>query len=152
MINISIQKHNFDSPQFIDLIKQITSVILKDYNKETSEINFVLCDNDFIQALNHDYRAKDSPTDVLSFSQEEGEDIDKDTGDFPHQLGDVIISLDMAKSQSTEYGVPFDEEVIRLAIHGVLHLLGFDHETSAEDEQEMMKIQDEYINKLKVES
>jgi len=63
-------------------------------------------------------------------------------------LGDIIISIDKVKSQSEEYGVSFEEEFSRLLVHGILHLLGYDHETSEEDEKVMMSIQDKLVDEV----
>ena len=78
----------------------------------------MLCDDDFIQALNATHRNKDKPTDVLSFPQ----------GD-PLVLGDIVISLDTANRQAEAVGWSLRNEVILLAIHGTLHLIGYDDET-----------------------
>lgn len=73
--------------------------------------------------LNHNYRGLNSPTDVLSFSMQEGEH-----GDInPHLLGDVVISIETAQRQAQEQGHSLNQEVALLLIHGLLHLAGFDH-------------------------
>jgi len=82
------------------------------------EISLVLCDDAFIQDLNRDHRGKDKPTDVLSFPQ----------GDAV-VLGDIVISLDTAAKQARSAGWSHLDEVVLLAVHGVLHLLGYDDET-----------------------
>ncbi|MFT5683675.1 MAG: putative rRNA maturation factor [Myxococcota bacterium] len=88
-----------------------------------AELSIVLCDDAFIQPLNRDFRGKDAPTDVLSFSQREGEDAD------PNDpiLGDVIISVETAQRQATGRGYGVDKELRVLLVHGLLHLLGHDH-------------------------
>ena len=95
------------------------------------ELSVVLCDDAFIHPLNRDYRGKDRPTDVLSFSQREGE------GAYSEDpmLGDVIISLERAQVQAKEHGVSLQAEVSLLLVHGILHLLGFDHEEDSEAEE-----------------
>ncbi len=103
-----------------------------------AEVSVTLCDNAYIQSINREYRGKDSPTDVLSFPQfERGEPIyaEEDGMDVP--LGDIVISLERARSQAEELGNTFYREVAFLAIHSTLHLLGYDHELSPEDEQDM---------------
>jgi probable rRNA maturation factor len=85
-----------------------------------ADLSIVLCDDAEIHALNRDWRGKDGPTDVLSFSQVEGEG--------PRGvLGDVVISADTAARQALAGGWSLDEEVVRLLVHGVCHLLGHDH-------------------------
>jgi probable rRNA maturation factor len=94
-----------------------------------AELSIVLTNDDAIHALNRDYRQKDRPTDVLAFAMREGElgDIGLDL------LGDVIISVDTARRQAAKAGHDVLAEVTMLLTHGVLHLLGWDHETAAKD-------------------
>jgi len=122
-------------------IKEIIKFVLKEMEKDNSELSLVMCNNDYIHFYNKEYRNKDYPTDVLSFV--DGERIGKIT-----YLGDIIISIDKVESQSEEYGVSFEEEFSRLLVHGVLHLLGYDHETSEEDEKVMMSIQDKLVDEV----
>jgi probable rRNA maturation factor len=89
------------------------------------EVSIVLCDDEFIQELNQTYRNKNKPTDVLSFSMKEGECLSGDT----RILGDIIISVETACRQGTGIGHSPLEEVTSLMIHGLLHLLGYDHQT-----------------------
>ena len=84
------------------------------------EISLVLCDNLFIRSLNAQYRGQDKPTDVLSFAQ-----------DDPNLLGDIVISLPTAARQAEAAGWSLADEVALLAVHGLLHLLGYDDETEA---------------------
>ena len=95
------------------------------------ELSVVLCDDAFIHPLNRDYRGKDKATDVLSFAQREGEDGDLEDP----MLGDVIISVERAKIQAKEHGVSFEAEMSLLLVHGILHLLGYDHEEDSEAEE-----------------
>ncbi|HUX86690.1 MAG TPA: rRNA maturation RNase YbeY [Chloroflexota bacterium] len=101
------------------------------------EVSIVICDDAEIQTLNRTYRGMDRPTDVLSFSQIEGDD------NFPHApgevrpLGDIVISYDRVRAQAVEYGHSEKRELAYLAVHGLLHLLGFDHES--EDERLKMR-------------
>jgi len=90
--------------------------------------------DDEIRRLNRDYRRKDRPTDVLSFSLREGE-----FGDVSRSMGDVVISLETAARQAVENGFSTEEAVDRLLVHGILHLAGYDHETSARDERRMKR-------------
>ena len=103
------------------------------------ELSIVLCDDAFIHPLNRDYRGKDRPTDVLSFAQREGEDADLEDP----MLGDVIISLERAELQSQDHKVSLQAEVSLLLVHGILHLLGFDHED--DDEAEEMETKEKEI-------
>ncbi|WP_066636530.1 rRNA maturation RNase YbeY [Desulfolucanica intricata] len=90
------------------------------------EVSIALVDDRYIHELNRDYRGVDRPTDVLSFALNEGEPMET-AGDLEEMLGDVIISLETARRQAEEYGHSFNREVAFLTVHGVLHLLGYDH-------------------------
>ena len=120
--------------------------------RRMTEVSVTFTDNEKIRVLNREYREKDSPTDVLSFPlidwDSEGELPDDGSSFFPLALGDIIISLEKAHAQAIEYGQSLIREVSFLAIHSTLHLLGYDHETSPEDEKEMFGIQDIVIGML----
>lgn len=94
-----------------------------------AELSVLLCDDATIHDLNRRHRKKNKPTDVLAFALREGPDghLAGDT------LGDVVISLDTATRQARERGVRTESEVQMLLAHGLLHLLGWDHQTDAED-------------------
>ncbi len=105
--------------------------------------------NDYIHDINRKYRDIDRPTDVISFAFLDGEDrnqIYKSSG--PICLGDIYVSVDKAKEQAMEYGHDLDRELKFLFIHGLLHLLGYDH-MRPEDEKVMFKLQDEIIGERK---
>jgi probable rRNA maturation factor len=99
-----------------------------------AELSVVFVDDAAIRALNLEYRDTDAPTDVLSFAQGDGDAFARPDGAAMH-LGDVIISVDTARRQSAEYDVPLQDEVAHLLVHGVLHLLGYDHEDPSDDAQ-----------------
>lgn len=88
-------------------------------------------------ALNFKYRGKEGPTNVLSFSQTEGEH----PGAQPDLLGDVVICADRAADDAAELGYSNDEMVLYLLIHGILHLIGYDHEASPEAEAMEAKVE-----------
>jgi probable rRNA maturation factor len=92
-----------------------------------TELSVVLADDATVRTLNRDYRATDAATDVLSFAQLEGDAFARPDGAADH-LGDVIISVETARRQADEYGQTLDDEVSHLLVHGILHLLGYDHE------------------------
>ncbi|MBR1832184.1 MAG: rRNA maturation RNase YbeY [Ruminiclostridium sp.] len=107
------------------------------------EVSLTFTDNEGIREINRKYREIDRETDVLSFPMtDEGEDftVDPETGCF--MLGDIVISLEKALTQAEEYGHSFKREVAFLAVHSMLHLLGYDHERSEEEEREMFGKQD----------
>lgn len=110
---------------------------------DEAEVSLTLVDNERIHALNRDYRGVDRPTDVLSFAlQEETEE--PEIVDFEDDLlGDIIISVERARAQAEEYGHSLERELVYLAVHGTLHLLGYDHET--EEEKAEMRHQEETV-------
>ena len=113
---------------------------------KSAEISIVLTDDKRIQELNREYRKADRPTDVLAFSQLEGE-----AAAIPAErvaLGDVVISVDTAERQAAEQGHALENELDLLIIHGVLHLLGYDDETEA-DAAEMRRHESEILDELK---
>jgi len=111
------------------------------------EISLLLVDDQEIQSLNNKYRGINHPTDVLSFAMEdeiEGEDIpDFVVLEENNILGDIVISLETAQKQAEEYGHSLEREVGFLTVHGMLHLLGYDHCT--EEESAKMRAQEERI-------
>ena len=113
---------------------------------EDAELSITFVDKSEIQEINKMYRDKDKVTDVISFALEEDEpDIDMSEFDIPRVLGDVIICTDVAQEQSESYGHSFERELGFLALHGFLHLLGYDH-MNEEDEKEMFGRQDAILN------
>lgn len=118
-----------------------------DYDCSVS-VTFV--DNEGIRALNNEYRGKDSVTDVLSFPMYAFTEDDMPNTDFSVELGDIVLSLERASSQAEEFGHSYNREVAFLTVHSVLHLLGYDHETSDEDEAEMRQHQREIMEKLDI--
>lgn len=112
-----------------------------------TELEVVLTNDEEIHKLNVEYRGKDRPTDVLSFSWTEAEE--QFPGE-PELLGEIIISLDTAKRQAEEYGHSFEREMAFLAIHGLLHLVGYDHELGKEEEERMTIRQDQILNSLNI--
>lgn len=108
-----------------------------DMNNNEYEISLLITDDKTIRKYNKDYRHKDRATDVLSFPMED-----------EIMLGDIAVSFDTAKRQAEEAGINIDRETAFLFIHGLLHLLGYDHETSQKDEEEMFALQEKILKKL----
>ena len=134
---VAVQVHSTD----IDTrpIQLVAESILRVLNLTDVELSLVLCDDAFIHRLNKDYRGKDKATDVLSFAQREG---DAAFADDPI-LGDVIISIDTAQRQSLGRGHDLFHEIKILLVHGILHLLGYDHEQ--DDEAEIMEAKERQV-------
>ena len=123
----------------------IATLAYEGFSKKV-EVSVTFSDNDGIRVLNKNYRSIDKATDVLSFPL-----IDFEGGAEPPldedvvMLGDIVISLERAKEQAEEYGHSFEREVAFLTVHSMLHLLGYDHVNSEEEENEMRKRQTEIL-------
>lgn len=111
--------------------------------EDGTEVSVTFVTNSAIQEINRDYRDKDQPTDVISFAMEELGDgeIEVVIEGMPRMLGDIIISTDRTREQAEDFGHSFERELGFLAVHGFLHLLGYDHMNEA-DEQTMFGKQD----------
>jgi probable rRNA maturation factor len=133
-INDLQEKHQVDSAR----LQQIALSLLREMKcEERCELSIALVDDDEIHRLNLEYRGIDRPTDVLSFALQEAEapqvQPDSEFNEIaPFILGDVIISTETTLRQAEEYEYSFDQELRRLLIHGVLHLLGYDHRVDEE--------------------
>ena len=115
------------------------TLVFEGFDKNT-EVSVTFTDNDGIKELNKTYRNKDSATDVLSFPM--FDDLSETNMiDEVIPLGDIVISLERAYTQGHEIGHSVYHELAFLSVHSTLHLLGYDHETSKEDEKEMFDIQ-----------
>ncbi len=115
-----------------------------------TELSVTFCNNEYIHKLNKEYREKDAPTDVLSFPLYD----DGDIPEFEDQaiaLGDIVISLERAEEQAKEIGHSFEEEVAFLTIHSTLHLLGYDHERSPEEDEDMCERQRQIVKTVKID-
>jgi probable rRNA maturation factor len=115
--------------------KRIASAILELLGKDKAELSLALVGNAEMQRLNAKYRRKNYPTDVLSFPA--GKNLPIET----RLLGDVIISVEKAAEQAKERRRTLDEEMVTLLIHGVVHLLGYDHERSSKDARVMGRLE-----------
>ncbi|MBO0474980.1 endoribonuclease YbeY [Enterococcus sp. DIV0840] len=142
----NLSKENLEE---VESLLQFAADFLK--ISEDTEMSVAFMDNAGIQVINRDYRGKDVPTDVISFAlEEEGEDelpiIFEDAAEaFPRNLGDIMISTERAAEQAAEYGHSFERELGFLAVHGFLHLNGYDH-MGPDDEKEMFGLQKEILD------
>ncbi|MEC2182188.1 rRNA maturation RNase YbeY [Bacillus spizizenii] len=112
--------------------------------QDQAEVSVTIVTNEDIQQINKDYRGKDTPTDVISFAlEEEGEgEVEIVGAEMPPVLGDIIISADRTREQAEEYNHSFKRELGFLAVHGFLHLLGYDHMTKEEEKEMFTKQKD----------
>ena len=160
-INFDVSDDSFDIPQDNLYLVAVEAFNYLEIQKSTVSIYF--SDDDYVQNLNHQYRGLNEVTDVLSFSndfegQYYGDQLDLREGlieedfvipeNFQDYLGDIVISFPQACRQSIENQVDLVDELMKLVAHGILHLLGFDHENISE-ELEMNSITDTIINLVK---
>ena len=147
-----------------EITEEIKDTVLKCIEKSLeyegcdfdAEVSVTFVDNEEIREINREERNIDKATDVLSFPMlefDENGDIINSEFDFNEDyvlLGDIVISIERAKEQSIEYGHSLIREVAFLTVHSMLHLLGYDHVNSAEEEKVMFKKQDEILNLLNI--
>ncbi len=123
-----------------DFVKKVSFLVLDGIDKD--DVSIVFSDSEFIKEINKKYRNKDKVTDVLSFPESV-----KGFKGVSSSLGEIIICPLQLKQQAKEQGVSFKEELARILIHGLLHLLGYDHEISKKEEIKM-KEREEYFLSL----
>ena len=126
-------------------IEEAVAVTLEHFDLHRPSVNVVISDDRELQALNRAWRGLDRPTDVLSFAEREGETLAHNS---PKTfLGDIIISWERTAEQAQDLGHSAEREMVFLTVHGLLHLLGYDHMEAA-DEEEMLSMQREIMNSL----
>ncbi len=115
-------------------------------------LTVTLCDDEKMTELNRDYRGKDQTTDVLSFPVHDslrlGQREESPVELRELNLGDIIISKEVAIKQAEEFKISYHQEVLQLFIHGILHLIGFDHEISQEEENLMFRLEDQIVGNI----
>ncbi len=127
-------------------MKKVLKIAIKEEELNDVEFNVILVDNNYIHELNKNYRKIDRETDVITFALEDNEEVNEEE----HRLlGDIYISVDKAKSQALEYGHSFKREICFLAVHGFLHLLGYDH-MNKHDEEIMFSKQELILNEANI--
>ena len=119
------------------------------YGLKNAEVSITLTNNEHIHELNLRYRGIDRPTDVLSFALNEGEEPEIFDGPAVDVLGDIIISVERTVEQAAEYGHSVQREIAFLTVHGMLHLLGYDHMEEA-DRIEMRREEEFVMKKLEI--
>ena len=126
----------------------IASLEYEGFGADT-ELSVTFTDNEGIRAINAEYRGIDAPTDVLSFPLTDYEGVDFPVADEPaSSLGDIVLSLERAEEQAKEFGHSFEREVAFLTVHSMLHLLGYDHVNSDEEDAEMRRRQREILESM----
>ncbi|QYS87958.1 MULTISPECIES: rRNA maturation RNase YbeY [Flavobacterium] len=122
----------------VDYTKWIEAVI-KSENKELNEINYIFCNDDYLLEINKQYLEHDYYTDIISFDYTEGDVVS----------GDIFISIERVKENAIDLNTPFDEELKRVIIHGVLHYCGYKDKSAKEEEMMRLK-EDEKIKMFHV--
>lgn len=135
------------------VIKKVVNTVARTVKlAENTEASILIVDNSYIQELNFIYRGQNIPTDVLSFAMNElgEEEPDFDFSGEVNVLGDIVVSLEKAHEQSQQYGHSLERELGFLIAHGMLHLLGYDHETEAERKL-MRELEEKIMSAAKLE-
>lgn len=127
-------------------VYNICNFACKKLNIENPLFNIIIINNDKIQEINKTYRNKDAVTDVISFAFEESDNIKYDNMRF---LGEIYISYERCKEQAMEYGHSIERELCYLSIHGLLHLLGYDH-IKENDKKVMRTLEEEILNEYNI--
>jgi len=150
MNRVEVAVRRIDPPDWLHRVPPFCSKVLDKLALDNWEVSIVFCNNEFIRELNRGYRGKDEPTDVLSFSQKEGDDgFPSPEGEFA-AAGDIVVSLETLKDTSAEFSVDPREEIKRLLVHGLLHLAGHAHEDNG-PERPMLVLQEEILRSFSEE-
>ena len=159
MVFNSLKKFDIYNETDCDLKKEIRNMknalndALKYEHVKDAYFTVIIVDNATIKDINKTYRNIDRETDVISFALEddktESDTLYNKRGKNKHLLGDIYISIDRAKEQALEYGHSLTREICFLAVHGLLHLLGYDHMEKS-DEEVMFSKQEEILNKREI--
>lgn len=137
---------------FSDVSSLFLNNLIRDHvdNSQILNLNLLLVDSNEIKRLNKEYRDKDKITDVLSFPQHEN--LRHNEFEFfapEEELGDIIICLEVCRKQALEHMLSFEEEFLHLAVHGFLHLCGYDHELGEEEERLMESLEEKMLLEIK---
>jgi len=141
-MRISIQNRQKRILLNLRKVRRATQRILTELGLLDAELSLLLVDDAMIQDLNRRYLNRDKPTNILAFPMREGEFSTL----HPHLLGDLVISVETAKRQSNRFGLDEMEMVILLMVHGVLHLIGYEHEGTKKGAREMTLKQKELFD------
>jgi|TARA_B110000261_G_C12935122_1_gene298117 probable rRNA maturation factor len=150
MVNLDFsvldKQWNKSLPDFKQTISNAAKHIFNEliqFKDKSYEISFLMVNNDYIKELNVNYRSEDSATNVLSFPM-----IDSNSLQHENILGDVVISIDKILSESNEQKIEVNEYLAKISIHGILHLLGYNH-ISDNDYVVMNQLEEKIIKKIK---
>ena len=147
-------EEGMEVPAWLEKIPPFAEKVLEKLEKTDWEVSILFCTGTFIRKLNNDYRSIDSETDILSF--EDGSEYTDEDGNKFFAAGDIAICIDVFTKNAVEFGVPADEELKRLVIHGLMHLSGMDHgeahigknrdfEGGTEEDRKMLVMQEQLV-------
>ena len=148
---VDVSSEDVEPPDWLPDLVRVAGLTLETISVSDYEVSILLCTDSRIVELNSTYRGIGNPTDVLSFSQNEGDQIP--TAGLDGLRGDVVISLEMVQANAEELGLSPAEEVVRVTVHGLLHLAGFEHEgmtlsDGGASEHPMLGLQEEIVDTL----
>ncbi|MBO5376421.1 MAG: rRNA maturation RNase YbeY [Bacilli bacterium] len=146
-MEIEVFNETLEELEELPQLKEFLLQVAKDEGLDNIIYNVIIVDNEQIHEINREYRGIDRPTDVISFALEDDKSFNRTD---IRVLGDIYISIDKVRSQSVEYGHSFKRELYFLAVHGFLHLLGYDH-MEKDDEEKMFKKQEEVLSRYGIE-
>lgn len=127
-------------------IRKTAAAAAERLDLKNTSITIIVSDDAYIRKINREFRGHDEPTDVISFSNRENPFPAPDSDQ--EEIGDIYISIERARRQSQECHVSLPDEMKRLVIHGMLHLVGYDHERSDEDEEIMLQKEDDLFGSI----
>jgi len=145
--DVTVQCEAVDPPSWISDYERFLHEVLRLQELYDWELSVILTNNVTIRAYNRDYRKIDQSTDVLSFSQSEGEGVPAVPGKG-NIVGDLMISLEAVRENAEQFQVDPLDELRRVSIHGILHLSGYQHATTDTDAEPMLRLQEQILQSI----
>ena len=133
----------------LESLRQTAQALLNELGSPEGELSILITDDKNIAAINRDYFNRPWPTNVISFSMMEGEFAD--VNPEAKMLGDIVISMETAEREAVEADMPVEENIVRLLVHGLLHIFGYDHEAPDADAEGMARKSEQLLEMLKNE-
>lgn len=146
---VEVRSENLEPPSWINNVPRFAHRVLTFLDMKDWDLSILLTDEETMRRLNREYRGKDAPTDVLSFGDiDESERRDLPVSS-PVRTGDLVLSIPVIERQAEEFSVPFEEEVRRMIVHGLLHLAGYTHESNDFASEPMLITQETIVEETK---
>ena len=133
----------------LERLRQTAQALLNELGSPEGELSILITDDGNIAAINRDYFNRPWPTNVISFSMMEGEFAD--VNPEAKMLGDIVISMETAEREAVEADMPVEENIVRLLVHGLLHIFGYDHEAPDADAERMARKSEQLMEMLEKE-